>query len=279
MTDSMKKRKIPILMYHSVSEQASAKFRRFAVAPALFHEHMAYLHQQNYTPLTVTQLMRMRTQDSSALPERPVVLTFDDGFADFYTAALPMLQEYNFCATLYIVTAFVGGTSLWLQHEGEAQRPILSWEQIASIQAAGIECGGHTHTHPQLDTLSPTQAREEIAQCKRILEQRLGQEVESFAYPFGYHTTTTQRLVREAGYTSACAVKYAMSSETDNPFSLARLIVTADTHVEALAALLKQETPSVTTFYKRAATPAWRLARRSISFTQNVRHPKGGSLV
>ena len=274
-----KKKKIPILMYHSVSEHATTKFRRFAVAPALFHEHMAYIHQHNYTPMTITQLVHARAQGAASLPERPVVLTFDDGFADFYTAALPILQEYNFLATLYIVTAFVGRTSLWLQHEGEAQRPMLSWEQVASISAAGIECGGHTHTHPQLDTLSSTQAREEIVECKRILEQRLGQEIESFAYPFGYHTATTQRLVREAGYTSACAVKYEMSSETDNPFSLARLIVSADTSVQEFAALLKQETPSVTTFYKRAATPAWRLARRSISFTQNVRHSKGGSLV
>jgi peptidoglycan/xylan/chitin deacetylase (PgdA/CDA1 family) len=279
MAVALKKKKIPILMYHSVSEQATTKFRRFAVAPALFHEHMAYIHQHNYTPMTVTQLVRARTQEGTSLPEQPVVLTFDDGFADFYTAALPILQEYNFLATLYIVTAFVGKTSLWLQHEGEAQRPMLSWEQVASISAAGIECGGHTHTHPQLDTLSATQAREEIVQCKHILEQHLGQEIESFAYPFGYHTATTQRLVREAGYTSACAVKYEMSSETDTPFSLARLIVSADTSVQALAALLKQETPSVTTFYKRAATPAWRLARRSISFTQNVRHSKGGSRV
>ncbi|HEV2662753.1 MAG TPA: polysaccharide deacetylase family protein [Ktedonobacteraceae bacterium] len=275
MNLSLKNRKIPILMYHSVSEHATAKFRRFAVASALFHDHMAYLHQQNYTPLTVTQLLRARAQGNSSLPERPVVLTFDDGFADFYTAALPILQEYNFPATLYIVTAYVGATSLWLQHEGEAQRPMLNWEQVASISAAGIECGGHTHTHPQLDTLSATKAREEIVQCKRILEERLGQEIESFAYPFGYHTATTQRLVQEAGYTSACAVKYAMSSETDNPFSLARLIVSADTSVQALAALLTQEAPSVTTFYKRAATPAWRLARRSISFTHTVRQHKG----
>ena len=279
MAAPVKKRKIPILMYHSISEQASAKFRRFAVAPKLFHEHMAYLHQQNYTPLTVTQLIQARTQGESSLPERPIVLTFDDGFADFFTQALPVLQEFSFPATLYIVTACIGGTSRWLQHEGEADRLILSWEQIATISAAGIECGGHTQTHPQLDTLSRAQARKEIVQCKRILEDRLGQKIESFAYPFGYHTATTQELVREAGYTSACAVKYEMSSQTDNPFSLARLIVSADTSVQGLAALLKQETPSMTAFYKRAATPAWRLARRSISLTQHVRSNKGGSLV
>ncbi len=273
-----KKRKIPILMYHSVSQLATAKFKRFAVSPALFREHMAYLHQCNYAAITVTQLVHARVQGSSSLPERPVVLTFDDGFSDFYTEALPVLQQYNFLATLYIVTAFVGSTSRWLQREGEALRPILSWEQIANICAAGIECGGHTHTHPQLDTLPLSQARDEIVQCKRILEERLGHEIVSFAYPFGYHTAAIQRLVQEAGYTSACAVKYEMSSEATNPFSLARLIVSADTDAQGLAALLRQEAPSVTTFYKRAATPAWRLARRSISFTQNVRHNKGGSL-
>ncbi|HYU73073.1 MAG TPA: polysaccharide deacetylase family protein [Ktedonobacteraceae bacterium] len=254
------------------------KFKRFAVSPTLFSEHMAYLHQHAYTPITVTQLVRTRAQESSTLPERPVILTFDDGFSDFYTEALPVLQKYGFVATLYIVTAFVGSTSLWLQHEGEAMRPMLTWDQVASISAAGIECGGHTHTHPQLDTLSLSAAQIEIVQCKRILEERLGHEVESFAYPYGYHTAITQRLVREAGYTSACAVKYEMSSETTNPFSLARLIVSSDTSVHALATLLTQGPPSVTTFYKRAATPVWRLARRSVLSTRHMRHFKGGSL-
>ena len=257
------KKKIPILMYHSISQRAAPKYRKFAVPPALFAAHMAYLHHQHYTPITVTQFMTMRGVGSFLLPERPVILTFDDGFADFFTAAFPVLEKYHFTATLYVTTAFINGTSLWLSHEGEGTRPMLTWDQLTEINAAGIECGGHSHCHPQLDTISPGAAQKEIVQCKRILEDRLKREVFSFAYPYGYHTATIKQLVREAGFTSACAVKYEMSSETTDAFALARLMVKPSTSVNTLAALLSTDKPSaVVTLYKRARVPIWRITRR-----------------
>ena len=250
-------------MYHSVSQHAAPKFKRFAVAPVLFNEHMAYLHQHAYTPVTVTQLIQALAQGGTTLPEKPVVLTFDDGFSDFYTEVLPVLRRYSFVATLYIVTAFINETSRWLQKEGEATRPMLTWDQIASISEAGIECGGHTHTHPELDTLPLSRAQAEIVQCKQLLEKHLGQDVLSFAYPYGYHTAGIKQLVRDAGYTSACAVKYEMSSEATDPFALTRLIVSADMSVSELANALTKGTSPVITLSKRIATPVWRLARQS----------------
>jgi peptidoglycan/xylan/chitin deacetylase (PgdA/CDA1 family) len=258
------KKKIPILMYHSISNHANPKFKQFTVSPKLFAEHMAYLHQHRYTSMTVTQFLAARSQNGAKLPERPVVLTFDDGFADFYTEALPMLRRYGFAATLYVATGFMNGMSRWLQHEGEANRPMLTWDQLREISANGIECGGHSHSHPQLDTLSPAQAYREIAQSKRLLEDHLAQNISSFAYPFGYHTPSIRRQVQEAGYTSACAVKHAMSSDMTDPFSLARLMVKSDTDVDALAALLDGHSSlMITTLYARARTPVWQLARRS----------------
>lgn len=258
------KKKVPILMYHSISDHATPKFKHFAVSPKLFAEHIAYLHQHRYTPITVTQFAAALSQRGARLPERPVVLTFDDGFADFYTEGLPILREYGFAATLYVATAFINGTSRWLQREGETARPMLTWDQLSEISASGIECGGHSHSHPQLDTLSQTEAYGEIVQSKRLLEQHLDQDVSSFAYPFGYHTDNIRRQVQEAGYTSACAVKHAISSETSNPFALARLPVRSDTSVDALAALVGGHSSQVIlTMYARARTPLWQLARRS----------------
>jgi peptidoglycan/xylan/chitin deacetylase (PgdA/CDA1 family) len=276
MSITTEKKNIPILMYHSISEQAAPKFKRFAVAPALFQAHMAYLHQHAYTPVTITQLIQAISQVSLPLPEKPVLITFDDGFSDFYTEALPVLKHYSFVATLYIVTAFINETSRWLQKEGEATRPMLTWNQIISINEAGIECGGHTHTHPALDTLSPAKARTEIVQCKRLLEQHLQHDVLSFAYPFGYHTASTKQLVRDAGYTSACAVKYAMSSQTTDPFALTRLIVSSDTSADELATLLIQGSSPLMTLSKRIATPMWRLARRSSAALSKNTHLQGG---
>ena len=257
-------KKIPILMYHSISRHATSKFKPFTVSTESFADQMAYLRHHAYTLMTVTQLVKVLSQQGSVLPERPIVLTFDDGFADFFTDALPILQQYGFPATLYVTTGFIGSTSRWMQREGEATRLMLTWEQLTEICMCGVELGGHSHSHRQLDTLPLTIAQDEIIHCKGLLEDHLGQEVLSFAYPHGYHSVTTKRLVREAGYTSACAVDYAMSSEVTDTLALARLRIGPDTSVDALAALLTKPLPSLgTTMYKRTRTSVWRLVRRS----------------
>src|SRR5579863_2353593 len=101
---------IPILMYHSIADRAAPRFRQFTVPPALFADHISYLRQHGYTPLTVTQACEQR---AASLPGKPVVITFDDGFADFYTNALPILSRYKFPATLYVTSGFMGSTSRW----------------------------------------------------------------------------------------------------------------------------------------------------------------------
>lgn len=260
---------IPILMYHSISISGNAKFKQFTVAPQRFAQQMAYLHAHAYTPMTVSQLMQARTQPA-LMPTKPIVLTFDDGLADFFTAALPILRQYQFGATLYITTAYIDATSRWLRHEGEAHRPMLTWEQVRAVQRAGIECGGHTHTHPQLDVLSRAAAAEEITRCKQLLEEQLAQPVLSFAYPFGYYTGLIQQLVQDAGYQSACAVKHTMSTSTTNPFALTRLMVSANMQLHDFEALLSgQKKHSLTTMYVRARTPLWQCAR--LSYTALVK--------
>jgi peptidoglycan/xylan/chitin deacetylase (PgdA/CDA1 family) len=260
------KKKIPILMYHSISLSSNQRFKQFTVSPVTFIEQMKYLSDHQYTPITITQLVDARLRNGSLLPERPIVLTFDDGFADFFAEAFPVLKRFGFVATLYIATAFVNGASHWLQRMGEGANPMLTWEQLAEISLNGIECGAHSHSHPQLDTLHRTAAQDEIVQSKRLLEDHLGQEVRSFAYPFGYYSARVRQLVREAGYTSACAVRHAMSSENDDPFSLARLMVRPDSNIEEYAALLtgRNSSPAKAIYkmYTRARTPIWQLVRR-----------------
>lgn len=267
MPNQPEQKKIPILMYHSISCSSNPRFQQFTVPPTTFAEQMVYLYNHQYTPITVTQLILARSKNTFVLPERPVVLTFDDGFADFFTAALPVLQQYGFAATLYIATAFIGGTSRWLRYEGETTRSMLTWDQLIEICASGVECGAHSHSHPQLDTLPSMAARDEVSQSRRMLEDHLGEEVRSFAYPYGYHTARVRQLIQEAGYTSACAVKHAMSSETDDPFALARLMIHADTTIKEFAALLTGRSSSPVTaiysVYARARTPVWQLVRRS----------------
>ena len=259
---SSARKRIPILMYHSIAEDAKPKFKEFTVPPALFDRQMAYLSEQGYTALTVSQFTYTCAYEEERLPAKPVVITFDDAFLDFYTAALPILKRYGFSATLYVPTAYVGGTSRWMEHEGEGSRPILSWEQLREIRDSGIECGAHSHTHPQLDLLFLSQAKKEITQSKLILEEHLGETVASIAYPYGYHTSAVKQLVREAGYTSACAVRNALSTPATDPFALARVLVDPDTDVDTFAALLAGHNRRITfASYTRPLVPAWRLVR------------------
>ena len=278
MFEQREKGKVPILMYHSISPAsvASAQFRPFTVSSARFAEQMAYLSAQHYTPITVTQLVASRCPGGDALPQKSVVLTFDDGFADFYTAALPILTQHSFAATLFVTTAFVNATGRWLQKEGETARPMLTWEQLSELPAHGIECGAHSHSHAQLDILPYASAKAEIEHSKKCLEDHLGHTITSFAYPFGYQTARVRQLVQAAGFTSACAVKHGMSSAQDDPFALRRLMVRTEMQSTDFAALLTGTNFSpfagMTTMYFRTRTPLWQLLRRGSAFMKRYRY-------
>ena len=262
MNVSDQRKRIPILMYHSISAEAGPKYRQFAIPPMRFAEQMAFLNQQGYTPLTVSQFVQVSQAGVGALPARPVVLTFDDGFLDFYTDALPIMQQYGCTATLYVATTYVEGTSRWMQRIGEGSRRILSWHQLQEISDSGIECGAHSHTHPQMDLIPLSQARQEILQSKYILEEHLGITIKSFAYPYGYHTSAVKQLVCSAGYSSACATGYALNIEVTDPFALKRLLVSPDMDIHAFAALLKGHDRRVTfAAYTKPIVPVWRAVR------------------
>jgi peptidoglycan/xylan/chitin deacetylase (PgdA/CDA1 family) len=260
-------------MYHSIASPALAApaFRRWTVSPTDFEAHMSHLRREAYSPLSVRQLVERI--GAGSLPERPVVVTFDDGFADFYTDALPILVRHSIPATLYICTGYVAQSSRWLRRQGEASRLMMSWSQITELPGAGVECGAHSRTHPELDTLRRAAAEDEIRGSKADLEDHLGVPIPSFAYPHGYYSRDVQSIVREAGYTSACGVKHAVSSTGDDALALARIIVSADTAVSDLAALLRGQNLPMAPFRERVRTVGWRAVRRTRAELARLRSP------
>lgn len=162
-----------------------------SIAPDLFEEHLAWLAENDYTPVrmdTLTECLRGWRE----CPDNPVALTFDDGYVDAATEALPLLQRFGFTATFYIVTDFVG-------------RPgYMTWDDIRNLQANGMEIGSHTLSHPDLTYYDPEVVYDEIVLSRVIIQRKLGAPVHSFCYPLGrYDESYMPELVREAGYTNA----------------------------------------------------------------------------
>jgi peptidoglycan/xylan/chitin deacetylase (PgdA/CDA1 family) len=125
------------------------------------------------------------------------LITFDDGYEDNYTVGYPLLRQEGLTATIFVATDYVGGWSDFNQH---LRRRMLSWEQLTELTEAGFEMGSHTCSHRGLDTLSPQEIRRELADSKKCLEDHLGREVMSVAYPFGAWNERIVGLAREVGY-------------------------------------------------------------------------------
>jgi peptidoglycan/xylan/chitin deacetylase (PgdA/CDA1 family) len=138
---------------------------------------------------------------------------------------------------------------------------MLDWSQLPGLRDAGVEIGGHSVTHPHLDTLSRARAREEVGGCKRELEDALGEAVPTFAYPHGYSGPRVRRAVREAGYRGACGVKDAFSSPGDDMFSLARLMIRAGTSAEQVAGWLDRRGAPPPPRGESLRTRGWRAYR------------------
>ena len=201
---------------------------------------------------------------------RPLALTFDDGFADFYTTVLPILKEFGCPATLYVPTAYIGGSAGWLWECGEAHRQILSWRALGQVAAEGVEVASHSHTHRQLDRVSRSLLQDEVERSKKLLEDRLGQEIHGFAYPFGYWNRAARSAVKSAGYLYGCAVGELSHTPVDHLLTMPRLSVNEGIGVQGVANLLESQSRFRQRKIAAGKRVAWQVIRK-------VRHaPKLG---
>jgi peptidoglycan/xylan/chitin deacetylase (PgdA/CDA1 family) len=202
--------RIPILMYHSLDSSGSV----VSVAPTTFAEQMACLADVGFRGITLREAIAHR-RICGFWPARRVVLTFDDGYANFLDAGLPILQRHGFSATVFLVSGHTGGRSDWgPPPPGVGVQPILSGPQIRELVDGGIEIGAHTRSHPDLRRLATDAAEAEVAGCRRDLEDQLGMRVESFAYPFGYVDPASQAIVRRE-FHAACTTVLRQAANED----------------------------------------------------------------
>ncbi|SDF68630.1 polysaccharide deacetylase family protein [Sporolituus thermophilus] len=197
---------VPILAYHMVDPAPEV----YSVDPAAFEEQMRYLAREGYTAISLAELLD-GLAGKRALPAKPIVITFDDGYRDNYTVALPILEKYNFKATVFVIAGQVGRSGY------------LTWEEIKDMQRRHVEIGSHTLSHAALTALTLPERQREIGLSKQMLERHLGTPVEFLAYPYGKFDPALFPLLQEAGYRGACSGIAGLNFQGDNAYRLKRV--------------------------------------------------------
>lgn len=259
---------VPVLMYHEIAQRPETA-SSLAVPTEAWAAQLAYLSAEGYQTLTAAQLAAALAAGGE-LPARAVVLTFDDGYEDFHSRAMPLLARYGFTATVFVTTG-------WVRDAGPlpaGRRPgrMLSWSQIEEAAGAGIEVAAHSCLHPQLDQLAGTRLREELRVSRARLEDRLGATVAGVAYPFGYSSQRVRKAARDLGYGYGCAVGNAMATRESDPFALPRLTIRRSTAMTAFQDLVQGRNIPRIYLKERALTKGWAVVRRSRGALHSVSH-------
>jgi peptidoglycan/xylan/chitin deacetylase (PgdA/CDA1 family) len=260
--------RVPALMYHEITTEPLLP-GHLAVRPEIFAQHIGYLTGGDFTSLRASDLVRLRAHGELP-PPKPVMLTFDDGFADVYDRALPLMADHGITATLYVTTGWIPGTR-GPRADGKARggglpdAGMLSWSQIQEIAGAGIEIGAHTQTHPELDQLGPDALRRELTDSKHELEDRLGMAVTGLSYPFGYSSRRVRGAARAAGYGSALAVGNRLIRRSDDEFALPRVTMGRSITLASFAQIVAAGRLPADYLRYRTLTAGWSVVRRARS--------------
>lgn len=207
-------------MYHhiAVPPAGADDIRRdLSVPPAAFEEQLRSLKQLGYQSITLGELALHLTV-GAPLPERPVVLTFDDGYRDAYTEAFPLLQRYGFSGTFFLVTAPLD------QHNEEW----LSWRQVAEMHAAGMQFEPHSLDHPDMTGRSADFLVYQILASREAIEERTGQTCRFFAYPSGRYDSEVIRVLRSAHFWGGVLTEQGATHQTGDLFELRRVRIHGD---------------------------------------------------
>jgi peptidoglycan/xylan/chitin deacetylase (PgdA/CDA1 family) len=204
---------IPIITYHKISD--NKEFGLTTVSQSQFAEQMDYLSSNGYKPICFNQLNSNRS-----LPEKPVIITFDDGYESVYQNAVPIMDSFGFKSVVFIVTSYLGKLNRWEAVSFQRQFRHLSKDQILKLRDRGHEIGSHGKMHTYLPKLDNMALREEIGGSKADLEDILEEEIISFCYPYGRFTERVLSFVENAGY------QYATSNPKINNGNLNLLSLT-----------------------------------------------------
>lgn len=205
--------RLPVLMYHSI-DYAADKENRMIIAPETFARQMKFLHDHRYNVIPVAEAVSYIRQQKA--PPKTVAITIDDGYADNYRYAYPVLKQYNIPATIFVIVSLVG-------REG-----FLNWDEIREMSDSGIiDIESHTVSHPWLTGEKDEALKKELEDSKQILEEKLGKSVSFLCYPMGGYDERVKRAAKEAGYKAAFATKPARLSPDCDVYEIKRVRISS----------------------------------------------------
>jgi len=223
---------VPILMYHHVQElppDADEVMRTWTVSTKDFTAQMKFLHNHGYHAISLEQLANHLT-GSSTLPNKPIIITFDDGWEVGYSTILPILADQHLSGTFFVCPSSIG------DNPGNGY---VTWPQLREMVDAGMDVQAHTLNHPHLGTIPVEAQRRELVESKRILEEKLGRPIIAVAYPFGQFNARVMKVTQEAGYRCAVTIEPGLRQRESELFSLHRIRIsygdTLDTFREQIS--------------------------------------------
>lgn len=234
-------RGVPVLLYHSIAADDSPENAwRFNVSPGTFDRQMAWLREAGHRPIGLAEWLEWN-QGGRPLPARPVMITFDDGYRNNLSAALPLLKRHGFRATFFISTGFLGSAQPfpWVRgarHPAEFEP--MTADDVRTLAREGMEIGAHAREHVRLAAVPDDRARAEIAASKADLEACLGRPVPTFAYPYGSVRDVAPRhrtFCREAGFSAAFTTVPRVSRPGTSPMAIPRITVCERDGVDVFA--------------------------------------------
>lgn len=221
-------RGVPVLYYHSVDP---SERNEVTISPERLKSQLQYIKDQGYTTLTMTELENY-ILNNKEIPEKSIVITFDDGYTDNYINAFPILKELDMKASIFVIT------------EGIDSGYYLSTEQLKEMSSNGIDIISHTYSHPYLvnpklgTAMTYEEQLEEFKSSKQKLEEITGKEVTAVAYPYGYLNEDSKQAAKDAGYKLAFTTDLGLSDREDNPLALDRIYISSRYSMETFKKLL-----------------------------------------
>jgi len=224
--------KATVLMYHSINTNSLF----FTVRSENFAEQMAYLKNKRFNIISLNQLVEL-IEEKKLIPQKTIVLTFDDGYKDNYFSAYPILKKYNFPATIFLVPDLIGQTT---RNRQNIVFKMLDWPQIQEMHQSGlIDFQPHSLTHQKLDRIKSTEVEHEVKESKIIIEEKLNKKCYFFAYPGGNFNEAAIDILKENGFRAALTINNALADRNSDLFKLPRKSINTETSMTQFKGKLK----------------------------------------